>query len=222
MTTSTSIRAASIADIDRITMVLDAAFSEDPVSRWVFLDHPDRKRWHRGMFDVFTRWSIMTGGTLVTTGDLDAAALWLPAGPEQPGKPPDFPYEPALETALGPAYQRFVQLSDLMDAAHPRTISHAYLPFLGVLPERQGHGLGRVLMAHKLTKLDAAGTSAYLEATSPRSVTLYEHLGFVAPKPAIRIPGGPTLQPMWRDPHGFPRLDQGKSQQAQSLASEPR
>ena len=218
MTTGVVVRQANLADVARIAAVLDAAFDEDPVSRWVFPQHPDRSGWHRGMFEVFARWSLMTGGAQVTTADtdlppaavgsVDAAALWLLAGPEQPGKPPDFPYEPALEAALGPAYHRFVQLSDLMDAAHPRHTDHAYLPFLGVLPQWQDHGLGRALMIHRLADLDTTGTPAYLEATSLRSVTLYEHLGFVRTKATIRVPGGPALWPMWRDPTGFPRIDQ--------------
>jgi len=198
------VRRARPDDIDRITMVLDAAFSDDPVSRWVFPEHPQRDRWHRGMFRVFAEWSIMTGGAYVAEApDIDAAALWIPAGPDTLAVPPQFPYLPDLQQALGPAYPRFVALFEHMDVVHPRDVDHAYLPFIGVLPECQDHGLGRLLMRHRLDELDKAGTPAYLEATSLRAVSLYEHLGFDRTRACIRLDQGPALWPMWRRPYGI-------------------
>jgi len=65
----------------------------------------------------------------------------------------------------------------------------------------------------------AAGLPACLEATPLRPVILYEHLGFVRTKATIRIPGGPALWPMWRDPTGFPRIDQHQDTDVRASAS---
>ena len=49
---------------------------------------------------------------------------------------------------------------------------------------------------------DAGGTPAYLQASTPRSRTLYERLGFEVVE-ELRLPrSGPAIWPMWREPFG--------------------
>jgi hypothetical protein len=50
-----------------------------------------------------------------------------------------------------------------------------------------------------LTRCDDEGMPAYLEATTERNRALYERHGFVALGP-LELPGGPTMQAMWREP----------------------
>jgi hypothetical protein len=79
-------------------------------------------------------------------------------------------------------------------------VRHAYLPFVAVRPDRQGRGVGAALLEYQLRRLDTARLPAYLEASSPRSLHLYQRLGFTTLPTTIDLPGGPRLQPMWRDP----------------------
>jgi ribosomal protein S18 acetylase RimI-like enzyme len=72
---------------------------------------------------------------------------------------------------------RWVLLERAMDAARPGG-RHEYLMLAGVLPGQQGKGLGTRLLDHHHEVLDAAGTGAYLEATSPGSRALYTRLGY--------------------------------------------
>ena len=86
-----------------------------------------------------------------------------------------------------------------MELRHLR-VPHHYFAYIGVMPERQGRGLGSRLMRPTLDRCDEAGLPAYLEASSQRSAALYERLGFVH-LGALRLAGGaPPLWPMRRPP----------------------
>jgi hypothetical protein len=54
-------------------------------------------------------------------------------------------------------------------------------------------------MAPVLERCDRDGAAVYLEATSDRNRALYERHGFRA-HGDIRLPDGPSLWRMWRDP----------------------
>lgn len=90
------------------------------------------------------------------------------------------------------------QVLQQMDHYHP-TQPHWYLPLLGVRRAFHGQGLGSALLKHTLAHCDRDGLPAYLEATSPRNVALYERHGFERIG-EIRVPAFPTLNPMMRQP----------------------
>ena len=69
------------------------------------------------------------------------------------------------------------------------------------MPDRQDAGLGAAVLAPVLDRCDAEGVHAYLESSNPRNLPFYRRLGFVAAG-EIPLPGGPSLIPMWREPHG--------------------
>ena len=87
-----------------------------------------------------------------------------------------------------------------MEGRHPRRPPHWYLAMMGVIPERQGRGLGTALIAPALRDLDGDGAPAYLEASSPRSRELYLRNGFVVTGEFELPSGGPPLWQMWREP----------------------
>lgn len=93
---------------------------------------------------------------------------------------------------------RMLGLFELADEHHPAE-PHEYLFFVGVRPESQGRGIGRMLTAPVLRRADAAGHPCYLEASSPGSRRMYERLGFRAVD-EVAPEGGPTFWPMVRDP----------------------
>ncbi len=55
---------------------------------------------------------------------------------------------------------------------------HYYLEWIGVLPERQGQGLGTALVQTVLRRADQQGAGCFLETENPRNLPLYERLGF--------------------------------------------
>jgi len=86
----------------------------------------------------------------------------------------------------------------LIEHEHPRE-PHWYLPFLGVVVEQQGRGIGSVLLEAVLARCDADGLPAYLEATCEDNRRLYERHGF-AVRQQLALPEGPPLWAMWREP----------------------
>jgi GNAT superfamily N-acetyltransferase len=77
---------------------------------------------------------------------------------------------------------------------------HRTCVYVAVRPAAQGRGLGRALMEARLAEADASGRPAHLATTNPRTLTLYERLGFrtlavVQPDPAL-----PPLWSLWREP----------------------
>ncbi|HSV64894.1 MAG TPA: GNAT family N-acetyltransferase [Mycobacteriales bacterium] len=192
------VRRAGPGDAERLAGILAEGFMDDPVSRWLFPDAEDRASRHPAFFRVFTDHVLARGAGYLTTTN-DAAALWLDVDPEGPQAPEIA--EELLAAALGPNLDRFRTLDALMQAGHPHQPAHAYLPFVAVLPRRQNHGIGAALLRHRLVALDATGTPAYLEASSARSLRLYERLGFTSLPATIELPDGPEMYPMWRPAH---------------------
>jgi len=195
MTSTDRVRRAGPADAHAITGILDQAFLDDPVNRWVFPDPADRARRQPGFFRLYADYAL-ANGEVYLTADGGGAALWLdidPAAPPAPVVP-----EELLARACGPNFPRMQTVLELLDAHHPRQHRHGYVPFIGVRPARQGNGLGTALLRDRLAALDAAGIPAYLEASSARSLRLYQRLGFVPQPTTVTLPDGPPLFPMWR------------------------
>jgi predicted N-acetyltransferase YhbS len=85
-----------------------------------------------------------------------------------------------------------------VESRRPRS-PHWLLLYLGVVPERQGRGLGGTLLDAGLARADADGLPAYLVASSPGSRRLYERHGFRVQR-EVRLLRGPPVWPMLREP----------------------
>ncbi len=108
---------------------------------------------------------------------------------------------PTLLHATG--LRRFGRLSAAradMDKHHPMERPHAYLWFLGVTPEAQGHGVGSALLRAANARLDAAGEPAYLETQTERNVVLYRRHGWEVISEHRPRADAPMLWSMWREP----------------------
>jgi len=55
---------------------------------------------------------------------------------------------------------------------------HCHLEAIGVLPERQGQGVGSLLLKHFCAYVDELKQAAYLETDQPKNVRFYERFGF--------------------------------------------
>ena len=202
-----AIRTAGEGDRELVVRLLDEAFQDDPVSNWVFPGDEYRRRTHPRLMTAFTDAVLAEGRIDVTEGGT-ACALWLsvPAG----GHPADGGTARAeaeeaddavrLREAVDPENERVERIARLMAEAHPADRAHEYLWMIGVAPGHQGEGLGTALIQHALDRCDSEGLPAYLEASSARSIRLYERLGFAFTGRAVDLPDGPRMWPMWREP----------------------
>ncbi|PKV87785.1 GNAT family N-acetyltransferase [Streptomyces sp. TLI_146] len=183
--------------VETAVRLLDEAFQDDPVSSWVFPDPARRREVHRHLMRAFLEISL-DEGHVDLAGDGTATALWIdvPAEPEEDGE--DGPAQ--LRAAVDPENERVEQIGRLTGSVHPHGRAHAYLLLIAVAPDRQGQGSGAALIAPVLERCDREGLPAYLEASSERSSRLYERLGFAHLGEPLRLPDGPLMYPMWREP----------------------
>lgn len=204
MTTPRAVNRATIGDSRSIAAVLSDAFDDDRVSGWLMPEAAERRRCHTRMFLTFVEHTLqqhtLRHGEVQVCSDgngYTGAALWWDVDDGEQAAGPDID---KLREALGSdIFDRFLLLEELMTKHHPVGVRHAYLPFIGVTPHRQGQGTGRLMLETKLAELDQAGIPAYLEATSERSVRLYQRLGFhPLGDPFTLSDGGPPMWPMWR------------------------
>lgn len=192
---------AAEGDGPAIVDVLSAAFQTDVLFRWMFPDPRRRAELNPPLFRVLFDSQLPLGGIDTARAGADAApvaaAVWVPEGTVSD---PDGEAE-VLAGFKGAAAENAGRLEIVLRMAaevHP-TEPHAYLFVLGARPERQGEGLGSALIRHVTERLDRQGTAAYLEATCEDNRRLYARHGF-ADVGVIRLPEGPPLFRMWREP----------------------
>jgi GNAT superfamily N-acetyltransferase len=196
MTTAVRIVPASLNYAGTLANLIAEAFQHLDIACWLVGDPAERRRVLGGNFRLFVDHAL-TYGTVHTTVDRAAVAVWLPAAPI-----PDIAdYDAHLALVCGAHTDRFRALDAAMHAAHPAGPPHEHLAFLAVHPQRQGAGVGSALLAHRHRLLDAQGTPAYLEASSERSRALYLRHGYRRLGEPLRpAPDGPPMWPMWRQP----------------------
>jgi GNAT superfamily N-acetyltransferase len=180
-------------DASAVASVLTEAFLYSPVADWLIPDPDTRRRVYLDYFRLHVDHAL-DSGTVDVTADYTAAALWHPNGLPDPAG-----YDERLAAVCGVWLRRFQVIDDLFTEHHPAT-PHHYLAFLGVVPNRQGEGIGSALLNRYHTNLDAQGMPAYLEASTPRSRDLYLRHGYTV-RQHLQLPEeGPTMWPMWREP----------------------
>lgn len=199
-------------DEERAVATLVAAFATDPAVRWMY---PAEHQY----FEHFPDFVRAFGGKAFehrTANCLDnslAAALWLPPDVQ----PDDAAVAEVLQRSVEPdRLPELFTLFEQMGQFHPQE-PHWYLPLIGVDPSVQGRGRGSALLSHALARCDRKRLPAYLEATSPRNVSLYERFGF-KPQGCIQTETSPPIIPMRREP----RPSGGKVTDIQRIAHNER
>jgi GNAT superfamily N-acetyltransferase len=188
---------AERGDLDVLSQVIADAFHPLAVSQWLIPDPQARREVFPGYFRIFAEHAMDTG-TVLTTPDRTAVALWLPVGEEGPQPPED--YEKRLTAATGPWTGTFTELDTAFDQHHPMGLAHHHLPMLAVRPDHQGTGIGTALLDAHHRFLDAAGLPAYLEASGPDTRQVYLRHGYADHGSPIRLPDGLMMYPMLRHP----------------------
>jgi GNAT superfamily N-acetyltransferase len=190
-------RIATLDDLNGVVATLTESFFGDPLMVWAFPDPGIRAERLSTLWRFMAEYVYLPGGVCTTTEDHSAVALW-----RDPSnlRSEDFRDHHGAEffTAMHGEEGELDRLSTMgrtMAAHHPED-PHWYLLAIGVLPDHQGRGLGGDLLRFTLAELLPQGMPAYLEATSPRSRTLYVRSGF-AEMSAFNVEDSPTLWGMW-------------------------
>jgi len=188
---------ADMADLDTLSQVIADAFYDLPPSRWLIADAAARRAIFPGYFQIYVEHAL-AHGTVHTTTDRTAVSLWIPAD----GQPPEPPagYRSRLTAVTSPWTSRFLAFDAVLDQHHPTGMPHRHLAILAVRPDRQDQGLGTALLRAHHQVLDNTGTTAYLEAVDLRTRGIYLRRGYADHGKPIRLPGGPRMYPMWREP----------------------
>jgi ribosomal protein S18 acetylase RimI-like enzyme len=190
--------------LDVAVSVLSRAFSNDPVTDWFLRADARREAALQGMFrSILGGWALDLGHTYLAA-DGGACALFLPPDDEPTQRGPlgwaQLAWQIRSTTGLA-RLARGLRLIRTMERHHPAA-PHAYLWFLGVAPERQGHGLGKTLLRAILAQYDRAGVATYLENSNPKNTRFYEQLGYREQGEFRAEPDAPPLLPMWRKAGG--------------------
>jgi amino acid transporter/GNAT superfamily N-acetyltransferase len=199
MTKHHSIVAAEPGDAQKLSTVVAAAFHPLAPCQWLIPHAIQRRVALPAYFRILVDHAL-SRGIVETTLDRTAAALWLPVGPDGPEVPDR--YEQRLKDAVGPHLERFEILDDQFEQHHSTGIPHQHLAILAVHPDHQHQGIGRALLAHRHQVLDAERTPAYLEASDKTNRDWYARQGYCDIGDEIRLPDGPLMWPMWREPSG--------------------
>jgi GNAT superfamily N-acetyltransferase len=141
-------------------------------------------------------------GEIWTTDELTATAVWAPPDQWKTAARDDLALARCL---LHPrlAWRLPMVTYGLlgMEGKHPRQPPHWYLAILGTDPAAQGQGLGSAMLGPVLEECDRDGVPAYLESSKERNIDFYGRHGFKVTE-ELRLPRGPRMWPMWRDPRG--------------------
>lgn len=195
-------RRATLRDAGSVARTLARAFAADPVVDYFVRADSRRAQALDAWFDFAVKRFGLPGRETWMTEDAGAVALWLPPPQEAMNLTvlQEVQALPVFLSVVGLArIGRMQRLRAAFDANHPKA-PHWYLFFLAVDPARQGQGLGSAMLKSTLAPIDAAGASAYLEASSEKNVPLYLRHGFEIVSEFSPEPTGPKLWGMWRKP----------------------
>ena len=192
------VRLATADDLPVVAEALAAAFYEDP--GWTHLMRDDRDRAER----LLRFFAADLGGRRPGAAEIwmvedgSGAAVW--ARPGHWAIPPlDLVRAgPEMTRVFGRRFLLALRSLVRIERGHPRSPRHWYLHYLGVVPARQGRGLGTRLLSPVLAGLDEGGHPAYLEASTERNQALYERHGFVVTSRFALPARGPVIRRMWR------------------------
>ena len=170
-------------DLEQAAAVLAAAFSDDPLARYLLADLGED---YPGCLHEFFRftceirlelgwpfWGVVRDGQL-----LGVACLSLPEPAEWP--PSLSEKLQRLKTRMGATgSERLERYATIVGEYTPRE-PHYFFGVLGVHPSAQGQGLSSLLLrqAHALTESHPTARGIALDTQKPVNVSIYQHFGY--------------------------------------------
>jgi ribosomal protein S18 acetylase RimI-like enzyme len=140
------VRKATAADVPRLAATMAQAFYDDPVvGDWCMPDAARRvERLERG-FRLFLERIYLRHDECYATDDVAGTAFWLPPGTWKLGGMEQLRLAARMAAIHARGTPRILQVLSFVEKHHPDE-PHWYLPFVGVRPDRQGHGIGSALL----------------------------------------------------------------------------
>jgi GNAT superfamily N-acetyltransferase len=180
---------AEPADLASLAVTFAAAFRDDAMFRWSMPDATPAML--QSVFRAILA-PYVDFGVLWQVGGCDAGAAWLP--PQLAGRfaEIDQSVRATISPLTGDGGVRYAALLDWL-AAHLPAEPCWFLDLVAVAPAAQGRGLGRTLVRHGVERARADGCPAFLETANPRSVPLYQSLGFQIVGEQRAPDGGPAI-----------------------------
>jgi GNAT superfamily N-acetyltransferase len=164
------------ARIDKAAEMLTRAFRNDPLLSWILPDPEERRSLSLPFHSVFLRYGLLAGEVWTSDPTMRGLAVFLPPGQREMNAE-----MPELESILGQeAFLRFQSALDYMAPLRSSAVPvpHWYTMALGVDPEHQGTGIGRMLLNCMFQRADSEHVPCYLETTEPKNVPFYTNSGF--------------------------------------------
>ncbi|GEL94549.1 GNAT family N-acetyltransferase [Cellulomonas composti] len=192
--------------LDEAAAVLAAALVDDPGYCHLFPDEARREGELRTLYRMTLTDALRHGRVYATTCETDAGAeVTGVVAVYPPGRYPLtlarwgrlLPRLAAVAVRTRTHGRGLARFGDLTSAGVPTDAW--YVEALGVRPDRQHAGLGRLLMSRVLAVVDADGERGYLETTRPANLTYYRALGYEpAGEPVPLGPDGPWIHRLAR------------------------
>jgi ribosomal protein S18 acetylase RimI-like enzyme len=191
---------AGAADRTPLVSMLARAFIDDPIYLWLISGNAKRLQ---ALFGAYLDHLALKHDETFMTADHLGAALWAPPGGWHLGLLEEILFLPDWLKVIGlrHVWSRWCAV-EMIQKLHPET-PHWYLMVIGIAPEAQGQGRASLLLNPVLDRCDSTGMPAYLETATPSNLPLYRRFGFEVTQ-QIRVPGGPELWLMWREPRKTP------------------
>lgn len=188
--------------MEPLAQILARAFYDDPQFMWLLPDPETRRARLARMFTTIIGIEALPyGGVDVARdgGDMRGGAIWLPPGRSEPTLPEKLRAAPGHWRAVTGAEFKAARMGHALARAHPEE-PHWYLKAVAVDPSSQGLGIASLLLRSRLERCDRNGMPAYLEASKPAGVPVYERFGFRTTGTVALPPGAPVVTTMWREP----------------------
>jgi ribosomal protein S18 acetylase RimI-like enzyme len=193
------VRRAGAADLPALSRMLTRAFDDDPVARWACPDDALRP-WMLERFHGARDRQMLRAGEVWMTAGGESAACWAAPDAWRSDLRDDLAFAGSM---LRPSLMRRAPLIGYglfgLERRHPPRPPHWYLATLGTEPAAQGRGLGTAVLMPVLEECDRDGVAAYLESSKESNIDYYARFGFRVTE-EVRLPRGPRVWPMWRDP----------------------
>jgi ribosomal protein S18 acetylase RimI-like enzyme len=169
-------------DLHKAGSVLAEAFMYDLDTMAVIPEEGRRKEGLHHIFKVFVRMGVLYGEVYAPSEKLGGVSIWMRSEDVDLGiiRSMRAGFLGLVLKLDGKALNTFSQNGKDVDAAHNEAITerHWYLNVIGVHPDHQRKGYGRMMIERMLKRIDSEGLPTYLDTNSAKNITIYRKFGF--------------------------------------------